>query len=163
MSRAQRREAGERYFAGLDLDRAERERVAEEAERAYAKDVGVVRVISMVPPLLYCVSMIVGAASEDVALFVLRYVLGPAGVVATAFVIGLILRYEGSPRRDFGVPVVVFGSALLNALTGFATGSVGYVLAPLAAPLTQWALPKYRAVARSRADARAHARKERTT
>ncbi|MFD6432710.1 hypothetical protein [Streptomyces venezuelae] len=144
MSRGERREPGDRYFAALDLDRAERDRAAEKAERAYARDVGVVRVISMVPPLLYCTSMIAGAASADVSLFVLRYVLGPLGVIATAFVIWLILKYERSPRRDFGIPVVVFGAALLNGLTGFATGSVVYVLVPLAAPLTQWALPKYR-------------------
>ncbi|MEU5684991.1 hypothetical protein [Streptomyces venezuelae] len=150
MSRGERREPGERYFAALDRDRAERERVAEEAERAYARDVGVVRVISMVPPLLYCTSMIAGAASEDVSLFVLRYVLGPLGVVATAFVIWLILKYERSPRRDFGVPVVVFGAALLNGLTGFATGSVVYVLVPLLAPLTQWALPTLRTLPKAR-------------
>ncbi|MEW2387268.1 hypothetical protein AB0933_02780 [Streptomyces venezuelae] len=148
--RGERREPGERYFAALDRDRAERERETEKAERAYARDVGVVRVISMVPPLLYCTSMIAGAASEDVSLFVLRYVLGPLGVVATAFVIWLILKYERSPRRDFGVPVVVFGAALLNGLTGFATGSVVYVLVPLLAPLTQWALPTLRTLSKAR-------------
>ncbi|WP_055565406.1 hypothetical protein [Streptomyces atriruber] len=160
MSREGRREPGERYFAGLDRDRAERERVTEEAERAYTKDLGAVRVISMVPPLLYCASMIAGAASEDVALFVHRYVLGPAVVVATAFVIGLIVKYERSPQRDFGIPVVVYGAALLNGLTGFVTGSVGYVLVPLAAPLIQWALPKFRAF-RAHAHAHVRARKER--
>ncbi|MCF3123790.1 hypothetical protein IPZ68_29385 [Streptomyces arenae] len=144
--RGRRREPGSRYFAALDRSREEKERAAKEAERAYAKDVGVVRVISLVPPLLYCAAMIAGAASDDVAMFVLRYVLGPASAVATAFVIGLILKHERSPQRDAGIPVVVFASALLNGLAGFATGSILYVLIPLAAPLTQWALPKIRAL-----------------
>lgn len=141
-----RREPGERYFAALDRSREEKERAAEEAEQAYGKDVAVVRVIALVPPLLYCAAMIVGAASDDVTRFVLRYVLGPAIVVATAFVIGLVLKHERSPQRDFGVPVVVSAHALLNGLTGFATGSVFYVLIPLAAPLVQWGLPKFRAL-----------------
>ncbi|MEU7584644.1 hypothetical protein AB0B50_44540 [Streptomyces sp. NPDC041068] len=144
MSPGNRREPGERYFAALERSRRDKERAADEAERRYAKDVGVVRVISLVPPLLFCAAMIAGAASDDVAMFVLRNVLGPAGAGATAAVIGLILKYEGSPQRDFGVRVVVFASALLNGLTGFATGSIVYVLIPLAAPLTQWALPKFR-------------------
>ncbi|MGW2228056.1 hypothetical protein [Streptomyces formicae] len=141
-----RREPGERYFAALDRSREEKERAAREAEAAYGRDVAVVRVISLVPPLLYCAAMIVAAASQDVTAFVARHVLGPAGVVATAFVIGLILKYERSPRRDFGIPVVVFAHALLNGLTGFVTGSIFYVLIPLAAPLTQWGLPKFRAL-----------------
>ncbi|MFE9648089.1 hypothetical protein ACFYO0_29035 [Streptomyces sp. NPDC006365] len=139
-----RREPGERYFEGLERSRQEKARAPEEAERAYSKDVAFVRVISMVPPLLFCAAMVVGAASDDVAMIVLRYVLGPAGVVATAFMVGLILKYERSPQRDFGIPVVVFGGALLNCLAGFATDSLAYVLIPLVAPLTQWALPKLR-------------------
>ncbi|QFR94973.1 hypothetical protein GBW32_20550 [Streptomyces tsukubensis] len=139
-----RDEPGGRYFADLDRRGREKEEAREAAERAYSKDVGVVRVISLVPPLLYCAAMIVGAASEGAAMFVLRYVLGPAGVVATAFMVWLILRYERSPERDYGVPMVVHGGALLGCLTGFATDAVAFVLIPLAAPLVQWGLPKYR-------------------
>ncbi|MFJ2773624.1 hypothetical protein [Streptomyces sp. NPDC087300] len=146
MSRGDRRRPGERYFAALDRSREEKERAAEEAEKAYGKDVAAVRVISLVPPLLYCAAMIVAAASDDVTTFVVRHVLGPASVVATALVIGLILKYERSPQRDFGIPVVVFAHALLNGLTGFVTDSVFYVLIPLTAPLVQWGLPKFRAL-----------------
>ncbi|GHI91041.1 hypothetical protein [Streptomyces olivaceus] len=137
-----RREPGERYFERLRESKQEARRAREPAERAYSRDVAVVRVVSMIPPLLFCAAMIAGAASEDVAMVVLRYVLGPVGVVATAFMVWLVVRYQGSPQKDFGVPVVVFGGSLLNCLTGFATGSVVYVLIPLAAPLSQWALPK---------------------
>ncbi|WP_367044188.1 hypothetical protein [Streptomyces sp. Je 1-332] len=144
MSRRKRLEPGERYFAALARSREEEERAAEEQASAYARDVGVVRVIALVPPLLFCAAMITGAVSDDVAHVVLRFVLGPVSTVATAFVIGLILKYERSPQRDFGVPMVVFGGSLLNCLAGFATGSIVYVLIPLAAPLTQWALPKLR-------------------
>lgn len=147
-----RGEPGERYFAGLDRSRQEKEQAREAAERAYSKDVGVVRVISMVPPLLYCAAMIVGAASDDIAMFVLRYVLGPGGVVATVFMVGLILKYERSPERDHGIPMVVYGGALLGCLAGLATDALAFVLIPLAAPLVQWGLPKYRTLCRTMQD-----------
>ncbi|WP_282702947.1 hypothetical protein [Streptomyces sp. CC219B] len=137
-----RREPGERYFEDLKRSRQEKEREREAAEHAYSKDVAAVRVISMVPPLLFCAAMVAGAASDDLAMAVLRYVLGPAGVVATAAMIGLILKYRRSPQRDFGIPVVIFGGSLLNSLAGLVTDSLLYVLIPLAAPLTQWGLPK---------------------
>ncbi|MEJ1200778.1 MULTISPECIES: hypothetical protein [unclassified Streptomyces] len=137
-----RREPGERYFERLREGRREAQSVREAAERAYSRDVAAARVISMVPPLLFCAAMVAGAASEGVATAVLRYVLGPASVVATGFLVRLVVKYARSPQRDTSVPVVVFGGALLNCLTGFATGSLAYVLLPLAAPLTQWALPR---------------------
>ncbi|MBQ1098544.1 hypothetical protein ACIQ1J_03765 [Streptomyces sp. NPDC097107] len=137
-----RREPGERYFERLREGRREAQRGREAAERAYSRDVAVARVISMIPPLLFCAAMVAGAASEGVATAVLRYVLGPAALVATGFLVRLVVKYARSPQRDSSVPVVVFGGALLNCLTGFATGSLAYVLFPLAAPLTQWVLPR---------------------
>ncbi|WP_282702855.1 hypothetical protein [Streptomyces sp. CC219B] len=146
------REPGERYFESLQKDRQEKERTREAEEHSYSRNVAMVRVISMFPPLLFCAAMIVGAASEEVAMVVLLYVLGPAGVIATAFMVWLIVKYEGSPQRDFGIPVVVFGGSLLNCLAGFATGSLAYVLIPLAAPLSQWALPRFHALRKENHD-----------
>ncbi|MBD0842760.1 hypothetical protein [Streptomyces sp. TRM68416] len=146
-----RREPGEHYFE-VERSRQEKEREREAAERAYSKDVAVVRVISVVPPLLFCAAMIVGAASDDIAMAVLRYVLGPAGVVATAAMIGLILKYRRSPQRDFHIPLVIFGGSLSNCLIGLVTDSLLYVLIPLAAPLTQWGLPKLAMLRRGRGE-----------
>ncbi|GGQ90228.1 hypothetical protein GCM10010267_61550 [Streptomyces griseorubens] len=95
-----------------------------------SRDIAVVRVITMLPPFLYCAAMIAGAASEGVAMALLRYVLGPSCVLATACMVWLIATYEGSPQKDFHVPLVVFGGSLLNCPSGFATGPVAYVLVP---------------------------------
>ncbi|MFY1678246.1 hypothetical protein [Streptomyces sp. WMMC905] len=116
----------------------------EAADRAYSRDVSMVQVVAMIPPLSFCAAMVVGAVSDAVALAVLRYFLGPAIVVATIFMVTLIVKYEASSKKDFSIAVTVFGGTLLNSLTGFATGSFFCVSIPLVAPLSQWILSRVR-------------------
>lgn len=125
-----RRAPGDRYFEALEADRRGRQDERDAAEDRYTRDLAVVRVLSLMPPLLFCCAMIAGAFAPAVATVFFR-LLGPLTLVACLLPAGLAVRYRSSPERDRDLDTVLLSGGILNGLLALNSDHMLYVLPPL--------------------------------
>ncbi|MFE3047214.1 hypothetical protein ACFXIY_09185 [Streptomyces albidoflavus] len=139
-----RRDPGDRYAEALEADRRRRQDVRDAAEDRYTRELAVVRVLSLMPPLLFCFAMIAGAFAPGVATVFFRF-LGPLTLVACLLLAGLAARYRNAPERDRDLDTVLLSGAVFNGLLALTSDHVLYVLPPLGvlmAPMVLRRIPR---------------------